>query len=76
VTVDERQRLNIRTIRVSLASALRHLPPDKAVLCIGRARQLTEHARRQATAASVLADIEALETELERAGGAAHQRQG
>jgi hypothetical protein len=76
VTDDKRQRLNVRAIRVSLASALRHLPPEQAALCIARARQLAEHARDQATAPTVLADISALEAMLEGAEGAADQREG
>lgn len=75
MTDDERQRLNVRAIRVSLASALRHAPPHKRDLCIARARQLLDLVRHQATAASVISDIEALEAELRDAEGAAHQRE-
>lgn len=71
---EERQRLNVRGIRVTLASALRHAPPDQADLCIARARQFLAHARRQAMAASVFLDIEALEAELDAVDGAAHRR--
>lgn len=60
---------------MSLASALRQLSPEQATLCIARARQLAEHARHQATADSVLAEIAALEADLEGAE-AAHQREG
>ena len=72
---DERQRLNVRAIRVTLASALRHLPPDQAAVSIGRARQLLAHARAEATVPGVISDIEALEAELQGAGAAA-QREG
>lgn len=74
MTTEHRQLMNVRTIRVTLVSALRHLPPDKADLCIARARQLLDHAREEATAASVLADIEALAAELRAGDGAAQQR--
>ena len=72
---DGRQLMNVRTIRVTLASALRHLPPEKVEPCIARARQLLQHAREETTAASVLADIEALDAELRDADGAARQRE-
>lgn len=76
MTDDDRQRLNVRAIRVTLASARRHAPPQQADLCITRARQLLENARVQATAASVLSQIEALDAELRAADGVAHQREG
>lgn len=68
-----RQQMNVRTIRVTLASAVRHAPPEKADLCIARARQLLAHAREDAVSAAVLFDIEALEAELRAADGAADQ---
>lgn len=75
MTSDHRQRMNVRTIRVTLASALRHLPPDKVDPCVARARQLLDHARDEATAASVLADIEALDAELRSASDVEHRRE-
>lgn len=75
MTDDARQRLNVRTIRVTLESAYRYASSDGVDRCIARARQLLEHARREATAASVILDIEALETELRDVDGAAHQRE-
>jgi hypothetical protein len=60
---------------VTLASALRHVPPDQAGLCIARARQFLDHIRDQATAASVLSDIKALDAELDGLGRAAQQRE-
>lgn len=76
MTAAARQRLNVRTIRVSLAAARRHAPPDGMDRCIARARQLLEHARREATTASVISDIDAVEAELRGVGAAAQQRQG
>jgi hypothetical protein len=73
---DERQRLNVRTIRLTLASALHHIPPDQAALCVARARQLLTHARNEASAPSVISDIEAVEAELDSADGTARQREG
>lgn len=75
MTDEERQRLNVRAIRVTLASALRHAGPHQADLCMARARQLLEHVRHQAKAASVLSDIDALEAELRGSEGAPHQRE-
>lgn len=76
MTDDYRQRLNVRAIRVTLASVRRHATPDQVGLCIVRARQLLEHARDQATAPAVIFEIEALEAELQSASAAAHQREG
>lgn len=73
---EARQRLNVRTIRVSLVAARRHALPDAEGRCIARARQLLEHARHEATVVSVISEIEALEAELRGADGAAQQRQG
>ena len=75
MTTDHRQQMNVRTIRVTLASALRHLPPEKADLCIARARQLLDHAREEATAAPVLADIDALDAELRTRSEVARQQE-
>ena len=73
---DERQRLNVRAIRVTLASALRHAGPDQTDRCVDRARQLLDHARSQATHPSVLADIDALDAELAGTDATAHQLDG
>lgn len=75
MTTEHRQLMNVRTIRVTLASALRHVPPDKVDLCIARARQLLDHAREEAKPASVLAEIEALDAELRSTDGAVRQRE-
>ena len=69
MTSEDRQLMNVRAIRVTLASALRHLPPEKVDLCVARARQLLDHAREEATAGSVLAQIESLEVELASSNG-------
>jgi hypothetical protein len=65
MTPEKLQRMNVRIIRVTLRSALRHIGPEQASLCIGRARLLLDHARSEATFASVLTEIEALQAELE-----------
>jgi hypothetical protein len=74
MTSEHRQRMNIRAIRVTLASALRYVAPEQAGLCVDRARQLLEHARMEATSAAVLGDIDALDAELATTA-AAHQRE-
>lgn len=76
MTADHRQRLNVRAIRVTLASARRHATPEQVELCNVRARQLLENARDQATAPSVITEIEALQADLDRVSGAAQQRRG
>lgn len=76
MTDDHRQRMNVRAIRVSLASALRHATPNQTDLCLARARQLLDQARHGATGESVLSEIRALESELQRADGVAHEREG
>lgn len=71
MTVEDRQQMNVRAIRVSLNSALRYASPDQAQACKARARQLLAHARRQTTAAAVISEIEMLDAELD--GGALGQ---
>lgn len=75
MTDEHRQRLNMRAIRVTLASARRHATPHQVDLCIARARQLLENARDQATAPSVISEIEALQAELRGADRSAQQRE-
>jgi len=60
MTSEHRQRMNVRAIRVTLASALRHVSSERAGLCVDRARQLLDHARLETTNSAVLADIDAL----------------
>lgn len=72
MTDEGRQRLNVRTIRMTLAPARQHSPPDELRVCVARAHELLEHARHKATAASVISDIDALEAELQAVNGAAH----
>lgn len=75
MTDDHRQRLNVRAIRVTLASAHRHATPHQVELCDARALQLLEQARDQATSASVISEIEAFQAELRGADRAAQQRE-
>ena len=75
MTDEQRQRLNVRTIRVSLQAALRFTTPAQGQLARERARELLAHARRQASVKDVIADIEALQAEITGApfsGRAAH----
>jgi hypothetical protein len=74
MTNEELQRMNVRTIRVTLASALRHVGSQEYELCIARAEQLLAHARDQASSDAVAAEIETLQNEL--AGGRSQYRQG
>jgi hypothetical protein len=64
MTSEHRQRMNVRAIRVTLTSALRHVNPEQAKPCMARARELLDHARREATTAAVVADIDALVADL------------
>ena len=65
MTSEHRQRMNVRAIRVTLASALRHVAPEQKPLCVDRARQgLLAHARDEALTAAVVADIDAFEAQL------------
>ena len=65
MTDQERQRMNVRVIRVTLDAALRHASPQEAHQCRARARQLLLDARRNTTAAAVISEIEALQDELD-----------
>jgi hypothetical protein len=55
--------LNLRALRVSLASALVGLPPDKYPALRDRANALLEAARQRSTDPEVLRQIEALQAE-------------
>ncbi|HUH06562.1 MAG TPA: hypothetical protein VML96_02035 [Egibacteraceae bacterium] len=72
MTDEARQRLNVRTIRTTLAAARQHAPPEELRVCVARAHALLEHARQKATGALVISDIDALEAELRPVNGAAH----
>ncbi len=72
MTDEERQRMNVRAVRVSLSAALRYASPDQAQQCKARARQLLENARRQTTAPAVISEIEAVEAELDGDVGGQH----
>lgn len=56
----ERQRMNLRTIRVTLASALRTTTSEQAERCRARAQQLLQQARDQASDPAVVGEIDAL----------------
>lgn len=64
MTDEERQRMNVRVIRVTLNAALRNASPQEVEQCRARARQLLADARRNTTAAVVISEIEALQDEL------------
>ena len=74
MTSEHRQRMNVRAIRVTLTSALRHVAPEQKVVCVDRARQLLAHSREDALTAAVVADIDALEAQLPSAA-VAEQRE-
>ena len=61
-----RQQLNVLAIRVSLGPALRGLEPAQAARTLNRANLLLDHARREATSAAVLREIEELQLDLDR----------
>ena len=73
MTIEHRQRMNVRAIRVTLANALRHLSPEQAPACVDRARQLLDHARQEATSAAVVSEIDAVVAELTSADAAARR---
>lgn len=68
MNAEERQRLNVRAIRVTLASALRHVAPERRQVCIDRAIELLAHVRNEATDPSVIAEVDALAVELRASG--------
>ncbi len=72
---EHQERMNVRTIRVTLRSALRHIGPEQSALCVGRALQLIEHARSEASSAAAIAEIDELAAEL-RVGSAELEKQG
>lgn len=61
---------------MTLTSALRHAAPEERPLSIARAQQLLEHARDETTDASLLAEIDALDADLESISETAQQREG
>lgn len=74
MTPEERQRINVRAIRVSLAAALRHATPHEADMCRTRASELLQRARDETSVADVLAQIDAAQAEL--TGETSEQRDG
>ena len=72
---EQRQRMNVRIIRVTLAAALRYAPPGGAAQCVERARQLLAEARNQTTVQSVLAEIDALQSHLDSRRGSVAARE-
>jgi hypothetical protein len=68
-----KQRLNIRALRVSRASALRGLPADAQAPIRARANALLDQARRTATDPRIRAEIEALQAEWEAEGSAGEE---
>ena len=76
MTNDERLRMNVQTVRVTLASALRHASGAQADACVTRARHLLAGVRARATSPSVLSEIDALEVELEAYRPTASQEEG
>ena len=62
---EDRQRMNVRTIRVTLQAALQSATPDQAPRCRARAQELLARAWAETTVAAVVADIEALQAELD-----------
>lgn len=62
---EDRQRLNIRAIRVTLRAALGATHPANAVACLERARLLLEHARASTTAPRAVREWELLRAEID-----------
>ena len=69
MTLEDRQRLNVRTIRVSLNAALRSIGPQQAARCVARARQLLAHATEQAVSPRVATEIAEFQAELDEGVG-------
>ena len=65
MTLEERERLSVRAIRVTLRSALRYAQPDEATRCKVRAQELLAYVRGKTTVAAVLAEIDVLQAELD-----------
>ena len=65
MTPEERQRINVRAIRVSLAAALRHATPHEADMCRTRASALLQRARDETSVVDVVAQIDAAQAELD-----------
>jgi hypothetical protein len=63
---EARQRLNLRTIRETTESAIRHSGPDAGRAVIARANALLDEARRAATTAELEREIEAFRGELDQ----------
>ena len=64
-----RERLNLRALRVSLASALNGVEEDRYPRIRGRANDLLDEARRRATDQALRDEIDALQAEWDRTAG-------
>ena len=60
-----RQRLNLRAIRESLDSALRHHTPDENRRTLARANLLLDVARQDAASSQIKDEIEVIQGELD-----------
>jgi hypothetical protein len=64
VTAEQRERLNLKAIRVSAYSGLRHASPELSAQIVAEAVELTLRARRRATSDVVRREADALHAEL------------